>query len=123
MTDPERWLRSLPQGLYCEPGDFFIDPLRPVSRAVMYWGDTLEHRMELAAGDMLYIPADTPHPWNERQFEILGAAGGWTAQASELFAAFAAVLSERGADYPHRGAEEVAGKVLAELGWMRRQGF
>ncbi|MDU8945106.1 cupin domain-containing protein [Rhodophyticola sp. MJ-SS7] len=34
-------------------------------RAVMYWGDTLEHRMELAAGDMLYIPAHTPHlPFN-----------------------------------------------------------
>ncbi len=32
---------------------------------VMYWGDALEHRMEVAAGDLLYIPADTPHlPFN-----------------------------------------------------------
>jgi uncharacterized RmlC-like cupin family protein len=30
-------------------------------RAVMYWGDRLEHRMETTAGDMIYIPADTPH--------------------------------------------------------------
>ncbi len=33
--------------------------------AVMHWGDALEHRMELSAGDMLYIPADVPHlPFN-----------------------------------------------------------
>lgn len=32
---------------------------------VMYWGERLEHRMEIAAGDLLYIPADTPHlPFN-----------------------------------------------------------
>ena len=32
---------------------------------VMYWGERLEHRMEIAAGDLLYIPADMPHlPFN-----------------------------------------------------------
>jgi uncharacterized RmlC-like cupin family protein len=32
---------------------------------VMYWGQTLEHRMEVEAGDLLYIPADMPHlPFN-----------------------------------------------------------
>ena len=34
-------------------------------RAVTYWGERLEHRMEIGAGEMLYIPADMPHlPWN-----------------------------------------------------------
>lgn len=34
-------------------------------RAVMYWGDRLQHRMETEAGDLIYIPADTPHlPFN-----------------------------------------------------------
>ena len=28
---------------------------------VMYWGAALENRMEIAAGEMLYIPADMPH--------------------------------------------------------------
>jgi uncharacterized RmlC-like cupin family protein len=28
---------------------------------VMYWGERLEHRMEIAEGEMLYIPADMPH--------------------------------------------------------------
>ena len=34
-------------------------------RAVMLWGDRLEHRMETGAGDMIHIPADVPHlPFN-----------------------------------------------------------
>ena len=35
MPHPETWLKVLPQGLYCEPGGFFIDPLRAVDRAVV----------------------------------------------------------------------------------------
>lgn len=32
---PETWLRVLPDGLYCEPGGFYIDPVRPVDRAII----------------------------------------------------------------------------------------
>jgi putative mRNA 3-end processing factor len=35
---PETWLRVTPQGLFCEPGDFFIDPVRAVGRAVITHG-------------------------------------------------------------------------------------
>jgi putative mRNA 3-end processing factor len=35
MTHPQEWLSVRPEGLYCAPGDFFIDPLRPVARAVI----------------------------------------------------------------------------------------
>ena len=35
MPHPSTWLKVCPEGLYCEPGDFFIDPLRPVARAVI----------------------------------------------------------------------------------------
>jgi putative mRNA 3-end processing factor len=35
MPHPETWLKVLPQGLFCEPGGFFIDPMRPVDRAVV----------------------------------------------------------------------------------------
>src|SRR5207249_7316078 len=35
---PEDWLRVTPAGLYCEPGDFYIDPTRPVARAVITHG-------------------------------------------------------------------------------------
>ncbi|PWJ21261.1 cupin domain-containing protein [Jannaschia seohaensis] len=30
-------------------------------KAEMYWGDRLEHRMTMGAGDLIYIPADVPH--------------------------------------------------------------
>lgn len=34
-------------------------------QSVMYWGPRLENRMEAEAGDLIYIPADTPHlPFN-----------------------------------------------------------
>jgi len=35
---PETWLRITPAGLYCEPGDFHIDPAWPVPRAVITHG-------------------------------------------------------------------------------------
>ncbi len=40
MTDmrPQDILMPLPAGLYCKPGDFFIDPVRAVARAVITHG-------------------------------------------------------------------------------------
>ncbi|MDW8398417.1 MAG: ligase-associated DNA damage response exonuclease [Acetobacteraceae bacterium] len=35
---PGTWLKVTPQGLYCEPGGFFVDPARPVPRAVLTHG-------------------------------------------------------------------------------------
>ncbi len=35
MPHPETWLKVLPDGLWCEPGGFFIDPVNPVPRAVI----------------------------------------------------------------------------------------
>lgn len=34
----ERWLYPTPSGLYCAPGDFTIDPTRPVDRALVSHG-------------------------------------------------------------------------------------
>jgi putative mRNA 3-end processing factor len=34
----ETWIRASPNGLYCEPGDFHIDPTRPVARALITHG-------------------------------------------------------------------------------------
>ena len=38
MIRPEQLLCPKPEGLYCAPGDFFIDPVRPVARAVITHG-------------------------------------------------------------------------------------
>ena len=35
---PETWIMATPAGLYCEPGDFHIDPTWPVPRAVTTHG-------------------------------------------------------------------------------------
>lgn len=35
MPHPETWLRVTPLGLYCEPGDFYVDPVRAVDRAII----------------------------------------------------------------------------------------
>lgn len=35
---PETWLKPTPSGLYCLPGDVFIDPLRAVPRAIITHG-------------------------------------------------------------------------------------
>jgi putative mRNA 3-end processing factor len=35
---PQSWIMPTPAGLYCEPGDFFIDPSRPAPRAVITHG-------------------------------------------------------------------------------------
>ncbi len=34
-ANPALWLKPTPQGLCCDPGDFFIDPTRAVERAVI----------------------------------------------------------------------------------------
>src|SRR5690554_2062346 len=35
---PERWLQKTGRGLYCVPGDFYVDPNGPVDRAVVTHG-------------------------------------------------------------------------------------
>jgi putative mRNA 3-end processing factor len=38
VPHPQTWLRVVPGGLYCAPGDFFVDPTRAVERAVVTHG-------------------------------------------------------------------------------------
>jgi len=38
MLRPQDLICPRPEGLYCAPGDFFIDPIRPVDRAVITHG-------------------------------------------------------------------------------------
>lgn len=56
---PETWMRVTAQGLYCEPGDFFIDPVRPVPRAVITHGHSdharPDHEAVLATTETLAI--------------------------------------------------------------------
>jgi putative mRNA 3-end processing factor len=56
---PETWLRVTPKGLWCEPGDFYIDPPRAVPRAVITHGHSdharPDHGAVLATPETLAI--------------------------------------------------------------------
>jgi putative mRNA 3-end processing factor len=59
MLHPANWLRVLPQGLHCEPGGFFIDPVQAVDRAVITHAHSdharAGHRAVLASADTLAL--------------------------------------------------------------------
>ncbi|MBR7617787.1 ligase-associated DNA damage response exonuclease [Phenylobacterium sp. 20VBR1] len=62
MIKPEALLRPTPAGLYCPPGDFYIDPTRPVDRAVVTHGHSDHarsgHGAVLATPETLAIMAE-----------------------------------------------------------------
>ena len=62
MIRPETLLCPKPEGLYCPPGDFYIDPVRPVARAVITHGHAdharAGHGAVLATPETLAIMAE-----------------------------------------------------------------
>jgi putative mRNA 3-end processing factor len=62
MIRPQDLLCPRPEGLYCAPGDFFIDPVRPVARAVITHGHAdharAGHDAVLATRETLDIMAE-----------------------------------------------------------------
>jgi len=61
MAGFRQLLRNTPQGLYCPPGDFHIDPVAPVARAIVTHGHSDHarsgHGMVLATPETLAIMA------------------------------------------------------------------
>jgi putative mRNA 3-end processing factor len=59
MPHPDTWLKVLPGGLFCEPGGFYIDPTRPVDRAIITHGHSDHarpgHAHVLASAETLAI--------------------------------------------------------------------
>ena len=62
MIRPEDLLHPTPAGLYCPPGDFYVDPVRPVDRAVITHGHSdharAGHGAVLATPQTLAIMAE-----------------------------------------------------------------
>lgn len=62
MIRPQDLLCPRPEGLYCPPGDFYIDPVRPVDRAVITHGHAdharAGHRAVMATPETLAIMAE-----------------------------------------------------------------
>jgi putative mRNA 3-end processing factor len=71
----ESWLYPTDKGLYCEPGDFFIDPSRAVGRAIITHGHgdhaRSGHDAVLATPETIEIMKVRMGPEGARSFEAL----------------------------------------------------
>ncbi len=106
----EDLLRPTPKGLYCPPGDFFIDPVRPVERALVTHGH-----------------ADHARPGNEkvlatrRTLDIMGIRYGADFARERQVAEWGERISINGVTVSFHPAGHVLGsaQILVEKGDVR----
>jgi putative mRNA 3-end processing factor len=105
---PETWLKVTEAGLWCEPGQFFIDPARAVDRAVITHGHSDHarpgHRAVLATEETLAI-------MHERLGE--GRAG-----ESQQALRYGEALTINGVTVTLRPAGHVLGSAQVVLEWQ-----
>jgi putative mRNA 3-end processing factor len=106
MIRPQDLLCPKPEGLYCAPGDFYIDPVRPVARAVITHGHSdharAGHGAALATRATLDIMA-----------ERCGLGFADTAQAAE----YGEVVQRDGVEVTLVSAGHVLGSAQAVVRW------
>jgi len=103
---PETWIRPTPQGLYVEPGDFFIDPTRPSSRAVITHGHGDHAR-----------PGHTHVLATSGTLAIMRARYGDAAGAQTQTAAYGAPIHVNGVEIRFAPAGHVLGSAQIALQW------
>ncbi|MEO1014849.1 MAG: ligase-associated DNA damage response exonuclease [Pseudomonadota bacterium] len=100
MTRLDDILRPSPKGLYCPPGDFFIDPVRPVDRAVVTHG----HADHARAGHGAVLAT-------EETVAIMAARYGEDFTSSRQTAALGAATNINGVDVTLIPAGHVLGSA------------
>ncbi len=101
------WLKLRPEGLYCDPAGVFIDPARPVDRAIITHGHADHarpgHNNVLATQETLSImkvryPSDRAHYQPARYGEEfrLGDVSLWFAPAGHVLGSAQIVIEYRG---------------------------
>ncbi len=105
---PETWLKVTPAGLYCEPGGFFIDPVRAVDRAVISHGHADHarpgHGAVLGTAETLAIMAarmgadriGTPQALRYAEVLEIGGVRLWLAPAGHVLGSAQVCLEWRG---------------------------
>jgi putative mRNA 3-end processing factor len=107
MPHPESWLKVLPAGLFCEPGGFFIDPLRPVDRAVITHGHSdharAGHRAVLATAETLAVMRARLGDWGQstqtlgwHESVTLGDVRVWLAPAGHVLGSAQVAMEYQG---------------------------
>jgi putative mRNA 3-end processing factor len=106
--DPRSWLYPTPRGLYCEPGDFYVDPAVAVARAVITHGHGDHarpgHRNALATPETLAImrarfqgmPDTAQQPLKYGESVRIGAVEVSLVPAGHILGSAQVVLEHRG---------------------------
>ena len=106
MIRPESLLCPKPEGLYCAPGDFFVDPVAPVARAVITHG----HADHARAGHGTVIA--TP-----QTLAIMAERYGQDFAGSVQPLAYGESVSRDGVDVTLVPAGHVLGSAQAVVAW------
>jgi putative mRNA 3-end processing factor len=105
---PDTWLKVTEAGLWCEPAEVFIDPLRPVDRAVITHGHSDHarpgHRAVLATAETLAI--------------MTRRLGEGRAGESQQALAFGETIVANGVAITLRPAGHVLGSAQVVLDWQ-----
>lgn len=99
-------LRPTPAGLYCPPGDFYIDPVRPVDRAVVTHGHSDHARS--GHGRVLATP---------ETLAIMGARYGAEFTGEEQSSRYGDVTNIGGVEVSLAPAGHVLGSAQAVVRW------
>lgn len=112
---PETWLEVRPEGLFCRPGGFYVDPLRPVPVAVVSHGHSDHarpgHAQVLATAETLAIMAARlgegagakRQPLAYGEAIRLGDATLWLAPAGHVLGSAQVVIEHGGARVVYSG--------------------
>ena len=106
MIRPEDLLHPTPAGLYCPPGDFYVDPVRPVDRAVVTHGHSDHARA--GHGAVLATP---------QTLAIMAERYGEDFTGRRQPAAYGEATSINGVDIRLHPAGHVLGSAQAEVRW------
>ena len=106
MLAPETLLRPRPEGLYCPPGDFFVDPVAPVARAVITHG----HGDHARAGHGLVLATAAT-------LDIMGVRYGEGFAGAVQPLAYGEVVSRDGVSVSLAPAGHVLGSAQAVVRW------
>jgi putative mRNA 3-end processing factor len=112
---PQTWLEVRPEGLFCRPGGFFVDPLRPVPLAVVSHGHSDHarpgHDAVLATSETLAImqarlgegAGRSPRPLAYGETIRLGEVTVWLAPAGHVLGSAQVVMEHQGARVVYSG--------------------
>ena len=106
MLKPQSLLYPRPEGLYCAPGDFFVDPTRPVDRAVITHG----HADHARAGHGLVL-ATAP------TLDIMRARYGADFAGASQALAYGEVVQRDGVSVSLAPTGHVLGSAQAVVRW------